>query len=163
MTSPSIAYLAGIATVIVSLVAGFAGGAALGTYWGPKQRPAIAQAEHPSMATVQRREMPREIPIVQQTLAPSSNEQISAAKAQAAKAQAAKAQTAKLAEARKIAAQRKVAAAERRIARAERREAERQRQQALAAVGQPKEFEQPLTPALGPAPVAGSLAPPKEN
>lgn len=159
MTSPSIAYLAGIATVIVSLGAGFAGGAALGTYWGPKERPAIAQTEHPSMAAVQRREMPRAIPIVQQTATPAPDEQISAAKAQTAKAQAAK-----LAEVRKIVAQRRLAAAERRIARAERREAEqRQRQRARVAVEQPKEPEQAPTSAFGPAPVAGSPALPKAN
>lgn len=95
------------------------------------------------MAVVQR----REIPIVHQTDQQSSVEQNSAAKAKAAQP----------AGEQKIEAKRKVRAAERRIARAERRASERKRQEALAAVRHPKEPENALTSALGPAPVASSL------
>jgi hypothetical protein len=112
--SPLGSYFAGIATVVIALSAGFAGGAHVGSSWGSVERlPAGAATENRLMLTER-----REIPLVQAVAAEPPDERAIAPKAKADKAAAA----------------RKDAAERRKIARAERRKnAERSRQLALAA------------------------------
>jgi hypothetical protein len=106
-------YFAGIATVVIALSAGFAGGALVGSSWGSIERlPAVATNENRPLVAVQR----REIPLIQAVALEPADEQAIAAKANAIKAVAA----------------RKDAAEQRKVARAERRKnAERSRQIAL--------------------------------
>jgi hypothetical protein len=111
--SPLGSYFAGIATVVIALSAGFAGGAHVGSSWGSVERlPAGAATENRPMLTER-----REIPLVQAVAAEPLEERAIAPKVKADKAAAA----------------RKDAAERRKIARAERRKTERSRQIALAA------------------------------
>lgn len=111
--SPLGSYFAGIATVVIALSAGFAGGAHVGSSWGSIERlPAVATNANRPILEVQR----REIPLVQAVAADTPDEQTVAADLKKIKAAAA----------------RKDAAKQRKIARAERRKnAERSRQIAL--------------------------------
>ena len=111
--SPLGSYFAGIATVVIALSAGFAGGAHVGSSWGSVERlPAGMATENRPMLTER-----REIPLVQAIAAEPADERAIAPKAKADKAAAA----------------RKDAAERRKVARAERRKTERSRQIALAA------------------------------
>jgi hypothetical protein len=107
-------YFAGIATVVIALSAGFAGGALVGSSWGGIERlPTVATNEYRVNATGHQK---REIPLVQAVVVEAPDEQAIAAKAKAIK----------------IAAARKDAAQQRQVARAEQRKiAERSRQIAL--------------------------------
>ena len=107
-------YCAGIATVVIALSAGFAGGAHVGSSWGSVERlPAGTTNESRPMLTDR-----REIPLVQAVAPEPPDEHAIVAKAKADKAAAA----------------RKDAAERRKIASAERRKnAERSRQIALVA------------------------------
>jgi hypothetical protein len=118
--SPLGSYFAGIATVVIALSAGFAGGAHVGSSWGRIERlPAATTHESRPILEVQR----REIPLVQAVALDPTDEQATAAKGKADTARA-----------NKAAAARKDADERRKIARAERRKnAERNRQIALAA------------------------------
>ena len=105
-------YFAGIATVVVALSAGFAGGAHVGSSWGSIERlPAVATNQNHSVLAER-----REIPLVQAVSVEPPDEQAVAAKAKAIKTAAA----------RKDAERRKTARAERR------KNAERSRQIAAA-------------------------------
>jgi hypothetical protein len=106
-------YVAGIATVVIALGTGFAGGALVGSSWGGIERPpVVAMNEYRVNATGHR----REIPLVQAVALEFPDEQAIAANAKAIKAAAA----------------RKDAAQQRKTARAEQRKiAERSRQIAL--------------------------------
>jgi hypothetical protein len=106
-------YFAGIATVVIALSAGFAGGALVGSSWGSIERPAVAPNQYRVIATVHK----REIPLVQAVAQPPADEQAIAANTKSIKAAAA----------------RKDAAEQRKVARAEerRKNAERSRQIAL--------------------------------
>ncbi len=140
-------YFAGIATVVIALSAGFAGGVLVGSSWGSIERlPAVATNEHRPIATVQK----REIPLVQAVSHPPPDEQAIAAKAKGVKAAAA----------------RKDAAEKRKVAKAERRKnAERSRRIALieaarkiqaSEVASTKSEELKTSPSLGFAPQAYS-------
>lgn len=135
-------YFAGIATVVIALGAGFAGGALVGSSWGGIERPPAAPPnEYRVIASV------REIPLVQTvSQPPPPDEQALAAQAKAIKAAAA----------------RKDAAEQRKVARAEQRKnAERNRQIALieaarkiqaAEIASAKNEELKTSPSLGFAP-----------
>lgn len=135
-------YFAGIATVVIALGAGFAGGALVGSSWGGIERtPAAPPNEYRVIASV------REIPLVQTvSQPPPPDEQALAAQAKAIKAAAA----------------RKDAAEQRKVARAEQRKnAERNRQIALieaarkiqaAEIASAKNEELKTSPSLGFAP-----------
>lgn len=135
-------YFAGIATVVIALGAGFAGGALVGSSWGGIERtPAAPPNEYRVIASV------REIPLVQTvSQPPPPDEQALAAQAKAIKAAAA----------------RKDAAEQRKVARAEQRKnAERNRQIALieaarkiqaAEIASAKNEESKTSPSLGFAP-----------
>ena len=135
-------YFAGIATVVIALGAGFAGGALVGSSWGGIERtPAAPPNEYRVIASV------REIPLVQTvSQPPPPDEQALAAQAKAIKAAAA----------------RKDAAEQRKVARAEQRKnAERSRQIALveaarkiqaSEITSTKSEELKTSPSLGFAP-----------
>jgi len=145
MTTPLVAYLAGVGSVVVALSAGFAGGAFVGTSWDAKPE-IVAKTENPPMLIMQRRESSR----VQATLERAADGE----KAGAAKA-------IKVAFERKIAAERKLADERRKVVSAERR-GERKKQIAIAAVRKAldaKAQADMVTPAFGYAPVASFQAP----
>jgi hypothetical protein len=140
--SPLGSYFAGIATVVVALSAGFAGGAHVGSSWGGIERlPAGPTNESRPILTER-----REIPLIQAVAPEPPDKQVIAAKAKADK----------------TAAARKDAAAQRKIARVERRKnAERSRQIALteaarkmqaSEIASTKREELKASPSLGFAP-----------
>jgi hypothetical protein len=139
-------YFAGIATVVIALGAGFAGGALVGSSWGGIERPPAAPPnEYRVIASV------REIPLVQTVSQPPPPDE-----------QALAAQALAQANAIKVAAARKEAAKQRKVARAEQRKnAERSRQIALveaarkiqaSEIGSTKSEELKTPPGLGFAP-----------
>ena len=144
MTTPLLAYLAGVGSVVLALSAGFAGGAFVGTAFDAKPE-IVAKSENPSMLVTQRREISR----IQAALDRAADDE----KASAAKA-------IKVADERKIAAERKLADARRKAVSAERRE-QRKKQIAIAAVRKEldaKAQADMATPAFGYAPVASHQA-----
>ena len=149
-------YFAGIATVVIALSAGFAGGALVGSSWGGIERPPAAPPnEYRLTASVQK----REIPLVQAVSQPPPPDD------QALAAQAI-AQALAQAKAIKVAAARKDAAKQRKLARTEQRKnAERSRQIAMfeaarkiqaSEIDSTKSEELKTPPSLGFAPQVNS-------
>ena len=157
-------YFAGIATVVIALSAGFAGGALVGSSWGGIERPPAAPPnEYRLTASVQK----REIPLVQAvSQPPPPDDQALAAQATAQATAQAAAQALAQAKAIKVAAARKDAAKQRKVARAEQRKnAERSRQIAMfeaarkiqaSETDSTKSEELKTPPSLGFAPQANS-------
>ena len=144
MTTPLLAYLAGVGSVVFALSAGFTGGAFVGASWGSRERPEIIATTEKPPIVMQRREIARVQAAAMQTAVDD-----------------AKAAT-KAADERKIAAARKDRE-RRKVAKAERRE-ERNKQIAITAARKELDAKAQavVTPALGYAPAVANVQAPSQ-